>query len=185
MTEDSKSVNIDRSQIKVGDKIEISRTAEVIAVRSASRASGLPSLTIIEFEEGGVKTTAAIGPHETVKRFEKPIELPDDALVITWKLENGRRYYATKRDDGEWIDSEHDTIGDDADEVIECITDKFSYESAYAQGSFEVLKSKPKSFAAGGYVTPGTPTFANLFGSGIGARSPIFAPLGRSVGVAP
>ena len=43
MTEDSKSVNIDRSQIKVGDKIEISRTAEVIAVRSASRAPGPPS----------------------------------------------------------------------------------------------------------------------------------------------
>lgn len=185
MTEQSKTVNIDRSEVEVGDKIEISRTAEVIAVRSASRAPGLPSLTIIEFEEGGVKTTAAIGPHETVKRFEKPIELPDDALVITWKLENGRRYYATKRDDGEWIDSEHDTIGDNADEVIECITDNFSYESTYAQGSFEVLKSKPKSFAAGGYVPPGTPTFANIFGGGIGARSPIFAPLGRSVGVAP
>ncbi|AHL18511.1 hypothetical protein ISF9_041 [Microbacterium phage vB_MoxS-ISF9] len=183
MTEQSNPVNIERSEVGVGDKIEISRIAEVLAVRKLRRAPGLPDLTIIEFEEGGVKTTTAIGPHETVKRFEKPIELPDDALVITWKLENGRRYYATKWDDGEWVDSEEDPIGEDADEVIGCI--RGGYDSDYVPGSFEVLKSKPKDLAAGGYVPGGTPTFAKIFGGGIGTRSPIFDPLGRTFGVAP
>lgn len=184
MTEQSKPVNIERSQVEVGDKIEISRIAEVLAVRKLRREPGLPDMTIIDFEEGGVRTTAAIGPHDTVRRFEKPIELPEDALVITWKMDNGRRYYATKGDDGKWIDSEDELIGE-GDQVVDCITDNFSYESNYTQGSFEVLKSEPKSPATGGYVPPGTPTFANLFGGGIGARNPIFASLGRAGGVAP
>lgn len=178
MTEQSKPVNIDRSEVEVGDKIEISRIAEVLAVRKMRRAPGLPDLTIIEFEEGGVKTTAAIGPHETVKRFEKPIELPDDALVIAWRMKNGRRYYATKDEDGEWIDSEDDRIGDSEAEVIECITHNFSYDSDYVPGSFEVLKSEPQAarkpgFASGGIVPSGTPSFSG----GIGARVPIVNPL--------
>lgn len=152
MTENKTKAIIHRDEIRVGDRITVSQTYMVDKARTET--VGGERVCIVEYKRlDGKPAQDVIDSFDTVEREYPPLELPDDALVITWMVD-GRRYYAAKREDGEWIDSENDPIGDSEDDVIECITDNFSYDGKYEPGSFEVLKSKPK-LAAGGYIGVG------------------------------
>ena len=148
---------IDRTDVKVGDKIRVSREVVVTAVRETQiydRAKGKhKNITVVNT----ATDTLALGETETVTLLErdKPSEIviPTSATHVFWQDEDGYDYYA-RRDSvsEEWVTSEgpEDTYTTEA--LIKEIEDEFGEFDVYKPGSFQVLKHK---YAAGGYV--GTP----------------------------
>lgn len=155
MRETNINESINRQDIKVGDKIVVSREVTVKAVRETTLHNGVDKprrpITIITTE----KDTIGITADETVKLLERdkaPIfTIPLNAVVITWKDDDGYDHLARRNSvSEEWVTSSEgpqETFTTDA--LLDAIED--GDFDGYEEGSFEVLKSKP-SFANGGYV---------------------------------
>lgn len=136
---------IPRSDIKVGDKIRISREVEVKKVRHTSIYGGLRNqskpVTIVDTDGD----TVAISDTEGVTLLERDresVKIPDSAQFVYWQDRDGEDYYARYDTDREvWIE-------DDMDEYT---TEKLIpyIEHYLKEGTFQVLKHK---YASGGVV---------------------------------
>ena len=172
---------IDRTDVKVGDKIRVSREVVVTAVRETQiydRAKGKhKKITVVNT----ATDTLALGETETVTLLErdKPSEIviPTSATHVFWQDDDDYDYYA-RRDSvsEEWVTSEgpEDTYTTEA--LIKEIEDEFGEFDVYKPGSFQVLKYK---YATGGFT--GLPV-GGAVGSPISLSSEAIAALSRQVG---
>ena len=157
MRETNLSKPISRTEVKVGDKIRVSREVVVTGVREASiydqASRKRKNITVVNT----ATDTLALSETEAVTLLErdKPSEIviPTSATHVFWQDDDDYDYYA-RRDSvsEEWVTSEgpEDTYTTEA--LIKATEEHLGEFSTYKPGSFQVLKHK---YAAGGYV--GTP----------------------------
>lgn len=149
--------DIARTDIKVGDKILISREATVKKVRETTiyGGAGKPRkpITIVDTDAESMGITA----EESVKLLErdKPseIRIPLTAKVIYWKDTEDYEYYA-RRDSvsQEWTVANDHGLKFTTEALIKEIEDESGEFDTYKEGTFEVLKH---NYANGGFI-PGT-----------------------------
>lgn len=154
----SENINtIHRSEVKVGDLIEVSRQVRVTDVRPTKLGHGFNQVDAIVVSTNS--DTLALTPKETVKLVERPevLEVADDARVVEWSVQKDDEdddsievYYALKLDDGGWQSSDddnYDDFGDLADDI------KDGSFGEYVPDSFKTVVPAPKpKFATGGLV---------------------------------
>lgn len=169
-----KNINkvITPDEIKVGDKITISREVTVAKVRP-SNFGRLGKGVVVTTDQGVDSQTVSVTDFETATLLERDESLDlKGAKVVTWKTDDDEQFFAIKIEDEDgWLTSDDDTYsGDDALER-DILTSAFG-GGTYISGSFEVLFPKPK-FATGGLVggisgpfSPGGYTGRTLPGSG-------------------
>lgn len=157
MRETNINKDIDRTDIKVGDKILISREVTVKKVRETTiyGGTGKPRkpITIVDTDTESMGVTA----DESVKLLERdkvdPIAIPTTAVLISWKDDDGYDHYARRNEvSEEWTTSDNgpkSTYTTAA--LIEAIED--DEFDGYEEGSLEIIKRKA-NFASGG-VIPG------------------------------
>lgn len=147
--------DITRQEVKVGDRIVVSREVLVTAVRETTLHAGVGQprrpITVVTTPKDSIALTA----DESVKlleRDEPSFEIPNNALVITWQDDDGYDYIARRNEiSDEWVtSSEGPKVTYTTAALIEAIEDEEF--DGYTEGSFEVLKRK--GFANGGYVNP-------------------------------
>lgn len=155
MRETNINKDIARTDIKVGDKIRITREVTVTAVRNDTiyGGSGKPRkpITIVT----ALEDTIGVTDSESVKLVERDKEpiftVPMNALIIAWQDEDGYDHLARRnRPTDKWVTSQNgpkETFA--TEELIELIED--GEFDGYKEGSFEVLKHST-DFAMGGYV---------------------------------
>ncbi|AWY05000.1 hypothetical protein SEA_HORTUS1_18 [Microbacterium phage Hortus1] len=150
--------DIDRTDIRVGDKIRVSRVVTVEKVRNDSIYGGVgrdrKPITIVtsDVDTIGITETEEV---TLLERDKEPIfTIPSNAIVITWRDDEDYPHMARRNEvSQEWVTSQNgpnEMFTTDA--LIKAIErDEFD---GYMEGSFEVLKYKP-NLAAGGYVNGG------------------------------
>ena len=172
MRETNLNKTIDRTDVKVGDKIRVSREVVVTGVRETSiydqTAGKRKNITVVNT----ATDTLALSQTEAVTLLErdKPSEIviPTSATHVFWQDDDDYDYYA-RRDSvsEEWVTSEgpEDTYTTEA--LINEIEDEFGEFDefgVYKPGSFRVLKHK---YAAGGFT--GLPVRGAVGGPRIGS----------------
>ena len=148
---------ITRDDVKVGDKIRITREVTVKSVRPVSLGNVGPSV-IIEAQVGGTqeRDSLALTRKETVTLLERDqsLEFGDNAQVVTWRVGDGsgfkQRFAVREVGGGSWITDDNDTYSTGESLEGDILDDEFG---DYIEGTFEVLFPKPKpKFADGGYT---------------------------------
>ena len=169
MRETNLNKTIDRTDVKVGDKIRVSREVVVTGVRETSiydqASRKRKNITVVNT----ATDTLALSQTEAVTLLErdKPSEIviPTSATHVFWQDDDDYDYYA-RRDSvsEEWVTSEgpEDTYTTEA--LIKEIEDHLGEFDTYKPGSFQVLKHK---YAAGGFT--GLPVRGAVGGPRIGS----------------
>lgn len=139
---------IKRADVKVGDKIRITREVTVKDVREANLSGGIAATIVTtNVPEGAVGETLALTQKEEVTLLERDpkIDIPKSAVVVYWQEDDGDDYYARYDSDRQvWIEDdgeEYETTEELAERIEECIK----------EGTFEILKRR-LLFAEGGLV---------------------------------
>lgn len=178
MRETNLSKSIERGDVKVGDKIRVSRELIVKEARPTTIYAGSDnprtSVVVITTESD----TIALTPNESVTLLErdKPseIEIPTTATHIFWQDTDDYDYYARRNDASqEWITSEGPSHTYTTPALIEEIEDPAGDFDEYQPGSFQILKRK--AIFDGGPISI-SPSTVNLLreqfeGGAIPARS--------------
>lgn len=154
MRETNINKNIPRTEVKVGDKIRISRDVIVKTTRETSiydhATRSRKPITVV----GTATDSVALTNGETVTLLErdKPSEIviPASATHIFWQDTEDYDYYARRNEvSEEWVTSggPDDTYTTEA--LIQEIEDPAGEFDEYQEGTFQVLKHK---YSAGGYT---------------------------------
>lgn len=155
---------INRTELKVGDKIAISREVTVKAVRETTLHAGFGNprkpVTIIDTDDG----TLAITSDETLKLLERDKEptftIPPNAIIITWKDDDDYDHIARRDSVSEkWATSSEGPNNTYTTDALVAGIEDGDFDG-YKEGSFEVLKSKPDFYYGG--VTLGQESMRRL-----------------------
>ena len=181
MRETNLSKPISRTEVKVGDKIRVSREVVVTGVHETSiydqASRKRKNITVVNT----ATDTLALSETEAVTLLErdKPSEIviPTSATHVFWQDEDGYDYYA-RRDSvsEEWVTSGGPNETYTTEALINEIDDPAGDFDVYKPGSFQVLKHK---YAAGGFT--GLPV-GGAVGGPISLSSEAIAALSRQVG---
>lgn len=155
MRETNLNKPIARGDVKVGDRIEVSRDVVVTAVRESTISGGFgePRIPVTIVSTDSDTLLLATKEKITLLERDKPSEIviPASATHIFWQDTDGYDYYARREGvTGEWISSEDHTIKYTTDALINEIEDPSGDFGVYKRDSFQVLKS---SFLRGGVIS--------------------------------
>lgn len=147
MRETNINKTIDRSDIKAGDTIRITRDVVVKAVRQAQLSQGRPAAIVTT-----KNVTLAITEDESVTLLERDkeseIKIPLSATHLFWQDTDDYDYYA-RYYAGSWRVSGAGGITYTTDNLIKEIENPLGEFDEYKEGSFQVLKE----LSAGGMVS--------------------------------
>ena len=179
MRETNLSKPIDRTDVKVGDKIRV--YAEVVVEDVRESMIGLEGN-----RRGATIVNGNIAVDETISvtllERDKPSEIviPASATHIFWQDEDGYDHYARRNEVDEWTTSEGPEYTYTTEALISEIENESGEFDVYKPGSFQVLKHKyAAGYATGGFT--GLPV-GGAVGSPISLSSEAIAALSRQVG---
>lgn len=137
---------IDRKDVKVGDKIRVSREVLVTGVRETSiyGGSGNPSkpVTIVSTATDTIALTATEAV-TLLERDREVVKIPASARFVYWQDRYGEDYYARYDADRDaWVEDDGDEY-ESTEKLVEYI------EGHLKEGTFQVLKYH---YASGGVV---------------------------------
>lgn len=146
--------DITRHDVKVGDKIVISREVTVQALRETTIHDGVGKprrpITIVDTGKDSIGLTS----DESVKlleRDEETFQIPTNAVLIAWKDNDGYDHYARRNEvSDEWKTSQNGPKNTYTTAALVESIEANGFDG-YQEGSFEVLKRK-SNFASGGFV---------------------------------
>lgn len=173
MRETNLNKPISRTEVKVGDKIRVSREVVVTGVRESSiydqASRKAKNITVVNTASDTLALTAT--ENVTLLERDKPSEIviPTTATHVFWQDTDDYDYYA-RRDSvsEEWVTSEGPDATYTTEALIQEIEDEYGEFDAYKPGSFQVLKHK---YAAGGVVGGFTGSPISLSSESIAALS--------------
>ena len=180
MRETNLNKTIDRTDVKVGDKIRVSREVVVTGVHETSiydqASRKRKNITVVNT----ATDTLALSQTEAVTLLErdKPSEIviPTSATHVFWQDDDDYDHYARRNEVDEWTTSEGPEYTYTTEALISEIENESGEIDVYKPGSFQVLKHK---YAAGGFT--GLPV-GGAVGSPISLSSEAIAALSRQVG---
>lgn len=155
MRETDLNQNIERTEIKVGDTIVVSRKMTVKNVRYTTIHAGVGKprrpITIVTSEDN----TIGVTDDESVTLMERDKEplfiIPAAAIIVTWRDDDGYDYIARRNDvSDEWVTSSNGPNTTYTTDALVRAIEEGDFDG-YQEGSFEVLKRAPR-FVDGGHV---------------------------------
>lgn len=157
MRETNLNQPINRTEVKVGDKIRVSREITVTSVRETTIHEGVGKprqpITIV----GTANDSIGLTKSEAVTLLERDreaVKIPTTAEFIYWQDEGGDDYYARHDAEAdEWVEDDGDTYT--TEKLVAYI------EHDLKPGSFQVLKHK-RGFASGGQIRLSDEALASL-----------------------